>query len=153
VLGFSALQLSSDRDPLAPHADPRSDIDLDALVARGLIKNLSATTRPRIEASSPIERASLGYLHGNCGHCHNDYETRVPVDLTLAQSVAGGTAHSDRVVQSLIDVGGRFLARVGSRNPQQQMPPIGTRHIDTAALALLERWITQKSSTTQESKP
>jgi hypothetical protein len=153
VLGFSALQLSSDRDPLAPHADPRSDIDLDALVARGLIKNLSATTRPRIEASSPIERASLGYLHGNCGHCHNDYETRVPVDLTLAQSVAGGAAHSDRVVQSLIDVGGRFLARVGSRNPQQQMPPIGTRHIDIEALALLERWITQKSSTTQESKP
>jgi hypothetical protein len=56
-------------------------------------------------------------------------------------------------VQSLIDVGGRFLARVGSRNPQQQMPPIGTRHIDTAALAMLERWITQKSPTTQESKP
>ncbi len=28
VLGFSALQLSSDRDPLAPHADARTDIDL-----------------------------------------------------------------------------------------------------------------------------
>jgi hypothetical protein len=153
VLGFSALQLSCDRDPLAPHADERTDIDLDTLVVRGLIRNLAGDTRPRIEASTPVERAALGYLHGNCGHCHNDNETRVPVDLTLAQSVTGGAAHSDRVVQSLIGVRGRFLARVGSRDPQRQMPPIGTRHIDSEALALLERWITQKSSTTQESKP
>ena len=153
VLGFSALQLSSDRDPLAPHADSRTDIDLDLLVSRGLIRNLAGSTRPRIEASSPIERAALGYLHGNCGHCHNDNETRVPVDLTLAQSVTGGAQHSDRVVHSLVNVGRRFLARVSTRNPQKQMPPIGTRHIDTDALALLERWISEKSSTPEELKP
>ena len=154
VLGFSALQLSSDRDPLAPHADARSDIDLDALVARGLVRNLPpSAARPRIEASSVIERASLGYLHGNCGHCHNDTETRVPVDLTLAQSVADRIASSDRVLHSLINVRARLLARVSSRNPQKQMPPLGTRHIDVEALAMLERWISQKSSTAEESKP
>ena len=77
VLGFSALQLSSDRDPLAPHADARSEIDLDGLLARGLIRNLPpGATRPRIEGSSTVERAALGYLHGNCGHCHNDTEAR-----------------------------------------------------------------------------
>ena len=154
VLGFSALQLSSDRDPLAPHADARSDVDLDALVSRGLVKNLSAgATRPRIEASSPIERAVLGYLHGNCGHCHNDTETRVPVDLTLAESVLGGAASSDHVLRSLLNVRSRFLARVSSRDSQRQMPPLGTRLIDVEALALLERWISEKSSTTEESKP
>ena len=154
VLGFSALQLSSDRDPLAPHADLRSDIDLDALVARGLIRNLHpAATRPRIEASSPIERASLGYLHGNCGHCHNETETRVPVDLTLAQSVVAGSGSSSRVLHSLLTVRSRFLARVSSRNPQKQMPPLGTRLIDVEALALIERWISEKSSTAEESKP
>lgn len=154
VLGFSALQLSSDRDPLAPHADARSDIDLEALVARGLVKNLQpSATRPRIEASSPIERAALGYLHGNCGHCHNDTETRVPVDLTLAESVASGAASSDRVLRSLLYVRSRFLERVSSRNPQRQMPPLGTRLIDVEALALIERWISQKSSTAEESKP
>ena len=151
VLGFSALQLSSDRDPLAPHADVSTDVDLDGLTARGLITNLSpSAARPRIAASSAIERASLGYLHGNCGHCHNDNDTRVPVDLTLAQSVAG---NSDRVLHSLMKVSNRLLARMSSRNPQQQMPPIGTRHIDTEALALLERWISEKSSTAEESKP
>jgi hypothetical protein len=151
VLGFSALQLSSDRDPLAPHADARSDIDLDGLVARGLIKNLPpVASRPRIDANSPIERAALGYLHGNCGHCHNDTETRVPVDLTLAESVAGGSAH---VLRSLLNVRSRFLARVSSRDPQRQMPPLGTRLIDVEALALIERWISEQSSTTEESKP
>jgi hypothetical protein len=154
VLGFSALQLSSDRDPLAPHADARSDIDLDALLERGLILSLPpGGTRPRIEASSPIERASLGYLHGNCGHCHNDTETRVPVDLTLAESVVGGSASSDHALRSLLNVRSRLLARVSSRNPQRQMPPLGTRLIDVEALALLERWIAEKSSTAEESKP
>jgi hypothetical protein len=153
VLGFSALQLSSDRDPLAPHADGYTDIDLDRLVERGLIENLApGSTRPRVEASSPIERAALGYLHGNCSHCHNETESRVPVDLTLAQSVVD-SGSSDRVLRSLVNVRARFLARVSSRNPQQQMPPLGTRHVDVEALALLERWISQKSSTAEESQP
>jgi hypothetical protein len=178
VLGFSALQLSADRDPLAPHADARSDVDLQTLVERGLIKNLPpalASARPRIEVTSPLERAALGYLHGNCGHCHNDNGSPVPVDLTLAQSVARGGAGAERVLHSMIDAGSRFrahgasgvarlitpgrpdesvlVARVSSRNPQMQMPPIGTRVIDADALALIERWIAQKSSTAEELQP
>jgi len=124
-------------------------------VDRGMLRNLSPellANPPRIQAANPQERAALGYLHGNCGHCHNDTETRVPVDLMLAQSVARDPTHSHRVLHSLIAVGDRFLARVSSRNPQRQMPPLGTRLIDTEALALLERWITEKSSTPQESK-
>jgi hypothetical protein len=176
VLGFSALQLSSARDPLAPHADARTDVDLQALIARGLVRNLPpalANARSRIEASSRIERAALGYLHGNCGHCHNDNGSPVPVDLTLAQSVTSGAAGVERVLRSMIDAGGRFrshgasaaarlitpgrpdtsvlITRVRSRNPQTQMPPIGTRIVDTEALALLERWIAQKSSAPQSS--
>ena len=53
VLGFSALQLSPDRDPLAPHAEPaRPDhADLRSLVARGWLRNLPPAllaTPPRI---------------------------------------------------------------------------------------------------------
>jgi hypothetical protein len=178
VLGFSALQLSSDRDPLAPHADVRSEVDLQALIARGLVKNLPpelANARPRIAVSSPVERAALGYLHGNCGHCHNSSGNGVPVELSLAQSSVGGAADAERVLRSMIDAGGRFrphgagegarlitpgrpdasvlITRVRSRNPQIQMPPIGTQLIDKEALALLERWISEKSSTPEESKP
>ena len=130
--------------------------------------------RTRVAVRSPVERAALGYLHGNCGHCHNSNGNGVPVELSLAQSTVGGAAGAERVLRSMIDAGGRFrphgaseaarlitpgrpdasvlIARVRSRNPQTQMPPIGTRVIDTEALALLERWITEKSSTPEESK-
>ena len=68
VLGFSALQLSSDRDPNAPHAGARGAgaADLRALVERGLVRNLPPSlvaTPPRIAAADPIARAALGYLH------------------------------------------------------------------------------------------
>jgi hypothetical protein len=46
-----------------------------------------------------------------------------------------------------------LIGRVRSRNPQTQMPPIGTQLVDKEALALLERWISEKSSTPEESKP
>jgi hypothetical protein len=34
-----------------------------------------------------------------------------------------------------------LLLRMQSRNPQVQMPPLGTRIPDTHALELIERWI------------
>ena len=46
-----------------------------------------------------------------------------------------------------------LIARVRSRNPQTQMPPLGTQMLDADALALLERWIDEKSPTSQELKP
>ncbi len=54
VLGFSALQLSPDRDPLAPHAEGSVDTNLTTLTARGLLRNLPPDLQaPRIAASSP----------------------------------------------------------------------------------------------------
>jgi len=49
VLGVSALPLSSDRDPLAPHAEPLrpDDLDLDALVRAGLVVGLPDAVRTR----------------------------------------------------------------------------------------------------------
>ena len=76
VLGFSALQLSSDRDRNALHAELQagSGVDLRYLVENGLVIALPKSlqqTPPRIKARSATERAALGYMHGNCGHCHN----------------------------------------------------------------------------------
>lgn len=168
-LGFSALQLSPDRDPLAPHGEKAdaAALDLRTLVARGLLRNLPEElidTPPRIAASSPRERAALGYLHGNCGHCHTDPEASaaaVPVEVRLAQGVDAASA--GRVLDSLLgastrfrlpgtqtdletvapgDAAGSALAiRMRSRDPRIQMPPLGTTMPDTEALALIERWI------------
>ncbi|HEX6396603.1 MAG TPA: hypothetical protein VFZ95_04210 [Steroidobacteraceae bacterium] len=162
VLGFSALQLSPDRDPLAPHADAARGVDLRELVARGLLRNLSPellANPPRIAAANPAERAALGYLHGNCGNCHNDEGPLAVLDMTLAQRVA----RPSLVLSSIVGVQSQFVppgapadavrlapghlassviaARMGSRDPLQQMPPLGTAAVDTEALALLSRWI------------
>ena len=77
ILGFSTLQLSRDRDPDALHAEPRSfpDVDVNYLIEKGLLVGFPQTlakAAPRIDAASATERAALGYMHGNCGHCHND---------------------------------------------------------------------------------
>jgi hypothetical protein len=166
VLGFGALQLSPDRDPLAPHADAATaGVNLRTLVDGGLLKNLSPellTTPPRITASSPAERAVLGYLHGNCGNCHNDDGPLAVLDMTLAQRV-GAPASTDRVLQSIVGIESQFHARgapagaprispghedtsvialrMSSRDPLQQMPPLGTNAIDAEALRLIGRWI------------
>ena len=165
VLGFSALQLSPDRDPLAPHADRATGfVDLRQLVARGVLRNLAPgllVKPPRIAASSPAERAALGYLHGNCGNCHNAEGPLAVLDMTLAQRV--GAPAPGAVLHSIVNVQSQFLpagvpadaarvaprhsadsviaARMRSRNPLEQMPPLGTSAVDIEAVALVARWI------------
>jgi mono/diheme cytochrome c family protein len=115
---------------------------------------------PRIAASSPAERAALGYLHGNCGNCHNDDGPLAVLEMTLAQRVA---ASPNAVQRSIVGVQSQFRApgapadaarvapghlgasvialRMRSRDPLQQMPPLGTQAVDAEALALIGRWI------------
>ncbi|HEX6865034.1 MAG TPA: hypothetical protein VF414_19540, partial [Thermoanaerobaculia bacterium] len=76
VLGFGALQLAAERDPDAPHAETPEpgSLGLEELLASGRLAGNEAAIRAAgrpIEARSPRERAALGYLHANCGHCHN----------------------------------------------------------------------------------
>ncbi len=168
VLGLSALQLSADRDPLAPHAAPPANAggDLRELLARGWLRNAPRSLLdkpPRIAARSATERAALGYLHANCGHCHNDGDKAVPVRLALAEEWRGSRLDADTVRTSALafalrtpraegaprpmrvvpgDVAASVLVqRMRSRRPQTQMPPIGTQLIDDQGLALVERWI------------
>ena len=54
ILGFSALQLSTDRDPGAPHAEPLAD-DMVTLSYAGRTRSCS---NPRGRSSSPRRRAS-----------------------------------------------------------------------------------------------
>ena len=176
VLGVSALQLSPDRDPLAPHAEPsRTDyLDLRRLAARGLIRNLPQTyldRPPRVAATSPTERAALGYLHGNCGHCHNEAGPLAPMELVLAQTTEDAPTFS-ATLRSVIGEASRFrlqnmqgsahrvvpghagesmlAARMQSRDPLVQMPPLGTQIADAEATALIARWINQDLQPSKE---
>lgn len=177
VLGFTALQLSPDRDPGAVHGAPLApaDLDLRTLAARGLLRNFPAellAAPPRIAAGSATERAALGYLHGNCGHCHSGTDAAPPVDLVLAQLAAqphsaaqarrsmigapsayrpAGFAPRAAVVAPGAPAASVLVKRMRARDPQVQMPPLGTRLVDDEGLALVERWIL--SLEPQESLP
>jgi hypothetical protein len=164
VLGFTALQLSPDRDPGAPHAGtPHAEVHVDDLVARGLLRGLPralVATPPRIATASADERAALGYLHANCGICHNRHGPLAGIGLDLLQNLSEGAASVERTrasalaVRALRPVGGAevrvepgkpehsvLFRRMGARDPLDQMPPLGTEKPDREALALVERWI------------
>jgi hypothetical protein len=172
VLGFSALQLSGDRDPLAPHAEPArtGDVDLAALAELGLVRGLPGglvARPPRIDARTPIERAALGYLHGNCSSCHNDRGAlAASVGMSLEVRLAPGHAPASGALATALDRESHFrpadrpatlrlaagdpdgsvlLRRVSSREAALQMPPFGTRLVDEEAVALLSAWIRAQS--------
>lgn len=181
VLGFTALQLSPDRDPLTPRAERPGpeDIDLATLAASGRLAGFPKRLLdepPRIQAPTPAGRAALGYLNANCGHCHADparTASAVPVGLQLALDPAdpdAGTAG----IRRLVDAQGRYrprgaadarhvvpgdpqagtlLARMRSRDPRTQMPPLGTTKPDLEAIALIEQWIRNDLNQNPENAP
>lgn len=167
ILGFGALQLSPDRDLLAPHAESPAptSVDLPRLVELGRVTGLPralVATAPRIDAHTPVERAALGYLHANCGHCHNDAGALGGLELSLLQSVGDSRASTQRTRASLVGHGSRYqptgvhdaqrvanvaggtsvlTQRMQSRSPLARMPPLGVQIIDAEGVALVERWI------------
>ncbi len=170
VLGFSALQLSSDRDAEAPHKERLLPgmIDLSMLIDRGLIRSYPAQWArrpPRIAGRTPTERAALGYMHANCGNCHNPNGDLESLDMLLRHSVAP-KASGEPALLTTVDRKGQFqipgaalgetyivrpgdparsaiLYRMASRNPLLQMPPLATKTADEEAVRLIERWIRQ----------
>ena len=178
ILGFSTLQLSRDRDPDALHAEPRSfpDVDVNYLIEKGLLVGFPqalAKTPPRIEAASAIERAALGYMHANCGHCHNDQGSLKNLGLFLRhisadrpqpaavtttlghpikKSAPGQSPDAVLRVEARHPEGSALLERMASRYPALQMPPLGTELVDEDAVALIHRWISELEATRLEPK-
>lgn len=149
VLGVTALQLSADRDPLAPHAAPlpAGALDLPALIAEGYVTVQNPA--PRIAARTPVERAALGYLMANCGGCHRTEGTVAGLGMDLHARALATTLEvaSVRDGRPRIAAGAPdrslLVARMSSRAPVMQMPPLGTKVVDREAVDLVTRWISQ----------
>jgi hypothetical protein len=77
ALGFSALQLSHD-------VTAANELNLQKVKAMGWLTNPPATDKFVLPGNA-AESAALGYLHANCGNCHNDYgkvyQTSADLDL------------------------------------------------------------------------
>jgi hypothetical protein len=173
ILGFSALQLSAARDPGAVHGEQPDPgmVDIGILMNRHLIHGLPTSWRarpPRIEPSTEDERAALGYLHGNCGQCHNARGPLASLGLDLWLDPARPGNDIRRVIRSLLgpshfhipgeaDPQSRrltpgapeqsaILVRMRTREPTEQMPPVATQVVDAEAARRIEQWIEELPS-------
>ena len=162
-LGFTALQLSADRDPNAIHGEPARAglLTLKTLADEALISPAPADLAPRIRTADPATRAVLGYLVGNCSMCHNGRGEiaalapviRVPDLLEDADAVARTLASPTRWQIPNVPEGqsravspgepalSAMLVRMRSRSPSTQMPPLGTAVRDQQAVDAVAAWI------------
>jgi hypothetical protein len=158
-LGFSAIQLS--------HAGP--GVTMASLSNDGHLKNPNAAgyTVP----GNATEQAALGYLHANCGNCHNGTPdgwlipairlrvstsdtdvTQTGAYTTLVDVMPGqfNDPSCDLLIDSTDPNNSCVLLRMTTRGPdtapgQVQMPPLGTSEPDTAGgVAAIEAWITDE---------
>ena len=171
LLSLGALRLSSDCDPSPPTANrfpqSRSPCRHWSIGALRDPPMQFARTAPRIAAASPVERAALGYLHANCGMCHtgcarwrrsaSSFSTAYACDRRSAPALGTSLAQAsyfqagrvpilhDRIAPGIPDAS-MLLARIDSRHPVLQMPPLGSRIVDAEGVALLRRWIVERTS-------
>ena len=169
ILGFTAMQLSTDRDPGAPHAEPLAHdmVTLDTLVGEGWLdprRPELAAMPPRIQAPDARTRSVLGYLSTNCGGCHNEDSSIANLGLLLRAKAVASHDRSEGALDALMrptskwqiprapEGASRFvtpgapdlsaiLVRMESRRPSTQMPPLGSTLHDREAIALVTEWI------------
>lgn len=171
VLGFSTLQLSTLRDPMAPHAEA---LQPDMITLKTLItEDRLAPARPewnllppRISTPNPRARAALGYLHANCGSCHQAEGPQAKLNLNFRYPMATNTEAEAPALKTTLDLKGKWgipgqpseplrriapghpelstvAFRMGIRRGVMGMPHIGTVKVDEEATALIQTWITE----------
>ncbi|MCC6623420.1 MAG: hypothetical protein IT385_19325 [Deltaproteobacteria bacterium] len=148
VLGLGVVQLAADK----PGA-----VTLDELAPR-----LSdAVPTPALDVDAEA-REALGYLHGNCAHCHSPTGVARPdTDLDLSWSVADLDLADTGAWRTAVGIATRswirpeaplriapgepdrsaVVVRMRARGTTDQMPPLATEHVDEAGLVILTTWI------------
>ncbi len=149
---FSAIQLSRTVNPPA----------LPELAAMGLLSHPPANAGGHPLPGDALTSKALGYLHANCGHCHNKSgtawpDTQMVLRMTIADTdVATSGVYATNVGQPLQYWRGgeitlrvapgapdssALIARMASRVAKVQMPPLATELVDPTGLTDVGAWI------------
>lgn len=161
ALGFSAIQLAHDKQ-----LQPASPLEwtLGTLMADGLL-----SAPPAAVFSVPgteLDRKFFGYLHANCGHCHNPKGTansQTGLDMWLKVADLKGAVSQFSVYQGIFGTDIAWLDGDHPAAPKRvapgsladsavyqrfikkaetwSMPPLGTELVDPEAKKLMEDWI------------
>lgn len=144
IIGFDELRLNS------KYSSSDSETQLEALFDAGLLSD-GVDDPAMIEQDDETTLQVLGYLHGNCAHCHNGwdgpssaFDMRYPVALEnlIGQETTSEFVSGIRVVPGAPEESA--LVGVFRRDDvefAQPMPPVGVDRRDDAALELIEDWI------------
>lgn len=141
--------------------EPGTILGMSALQL-GDVSALPLSVPPADPTPFAAPNAALGYLHANCGHCHNprggawsdshmvlrlDVEERDAPSTQTVQTTVGvaleqwiGRGFDYRIVAGNPDQSAAFY-RITQRTMNVQMPPIATEHTDDAGIALIRAWI------------
>jgi hypothetical protein len=94
-----------------------------------------------VQLEAKLAEPALGYLHANCGHCHNDSGPLAEVGLSLAQRARDPRASAARAARTAAARRDDLVRRIRSTNPYVRMPPLGVKVVDADGAALVERWL------------
>jgi hypothetical protein len=149
LLGVTAIQLS--------HSDAQKGLRIDDLVAEGRLSTPPAA--PIQIPGGPVAEPALGYLHANCGICHNSqsgiaraiplrlWESTARLDTvehTLGYETTVGRPngfYSDlHVIEPGLPDESELVLRISQRGTAQ-MPPIATKIIDPTGIATIRTWV------------
>jgi hypothetical protein len=147
ILGFSAIQLYKG-----------TPVSLTTIAAQ--LKVAPVATKDYGPPGTDVEKKALGYLHANCGNCHNPNdalvfiasgaEMRLYVDERDVKTTKVYTTNVNQPTEKYLAVpykikGGdaansAVWARMNRRD-KDQMPAIGTEQVHAAGLAAVKAWI------------
>lgn len=153
VIGFSAFELSN-ADEAAP----------DKSALRSFAEEGLFTHPPGRDFTVPGEgtvKQALGYLHGNCGFCHNARLTALikrtmnlrllDTDDTPERTGAYTTTFDVKMFHALFDDVDRAIVRGDPEKSQVyrrmtasgllRMPPRGTKDVDSRGAEIIRAWI------------
>jgi hypothetical protein len=146
IIGFDELRLNS-------VLENEVQTQLELLAERDLFTTAIPEEPLRIVGDDPTERAVLGYMHGNCAHCHNaSPQAESRLDLTFQAALSNiigrdtegsGQAVGVRVVPGAPGESVLFqaLSLESDDEDLKPMPPIGVQLIDAEAVELFRGWI------------
>ncbi|MEY4509888.1 MAG: hypothetical protein RLZZ450_2010, partial [Pseudomonadota bacterium] len=138
ALGIGAIQLSHQEGGLT----------LASLIERGLLSDppVGAVDLPGDEAT----QQALGYLHANCGTCHNPkggeaFSKNAAIIYLQSAKQLGSVEQTTTYQEMVTRTNGNLslllkgVERMMSR-PEKQMPPVASEVVDDEGVAVVAAW-------------
>jgi len=167
ILGFDAIQLSDKQGEFAFGHGPKRQSNEWTLQSLLIDKRLTQPIAMPVLPGTPLEQKVLGFLHANCGNCHNKlgYAAEQEAEhLIFRHELAFDTLAKTNVYKTAVNQKTRnftavpYIAlgadsdelalyksalylRMNSRDEDYRMPPLATEKVDYQALSLIHQWL------------